>query len=147
MYILYHWCRCHQLQNYNAGCSLGIGNQRILLLLHRSLFLTFHSLWPLIFFFSDVEPLSKCSPVTLHLSPATRILNENPANVFLIWSMLAGCTELAGEIKPVRNREIFWMNSIIINFVNPKVIDMGLLHSPSSAVTLYSCCYRHFKGP
>ena len=59
------------------------------------------------FFFSDVEPLSKCSPVTLHLSPAARILNENPANVFLIWSMLAGYTELAREIKPVRNREIF----------------------------------------
>ena len=59
------------------------------------------------FFFSDVEPLSNCSPVTLHLSPAARILNENPANVFLIWSMLAGYTELAREIKPVRNREIF----------------------------------------
>ena len=28
--------------------------------------------------YSDVEPLSKYSPVTLHLSPATRILNENP---------------------------------------------------------------------
>ena len=27
---------------------------------------------------SDVEPLSKYSPVTLHLSPATRILNDNP---------------------------------------------------------------------
>ena len=53
------------------------------------------------FFFSDVEPLSKCSPVTLHLSPAARILHENPANVFLIWSMLAGYTELAREIKPV----------------------------------------------
>ena len=26
---------------------------------------------------SDVEPLSKYSPVTLHLSPATRILNDN----------------------------------------------------------------------
>ena len=47
-----------------------------------------------------MEPLSKCSPVTLHLPPATRILNENPANVFLIWSMLAGYTELAREIKP-----------------------------------------------
>ena len=139
IYILYHWCHCHQLQNYNAGCSLGIGDQRILLLLHRSLFLTFHSLWLLIFFFSDVEPLSKYSPVTLHLSPATRILNENPANVFLIWSMLADYTELAREIESVRNREIFWMNH--------KVIDMGFQHSPSSAVTLYSCCYRHFKGP
>ena len=29
-------------------------------------------------FHSAVEPLSKYSPVTLHLSPATRILNENP---------------------------------------------------------------------
>ena len=29
-------------------------------------------------FYSDVEPLSKSSPVTLHLSPATRILKENP---------------------------------------------------------------------
>ena len=30
------------------------------------------------YFYSDVEPHSKYSPVTLHLSPATRILNENP---------------------------------------------------------------------
>ena len=29
--------------------------------------------------FSDVKSLSKYSPVTLHLSPATRILGENPA--------------------------------------------------------------------
>ena len=29
-------------------------------------------------FYSDVEPTSQFSPVTLHLSPATRILNENP---------------------------------------------------------------------
>jgi len=29
-------------------------------------------------FYSDVEPLSKYSPVTLHLSSAARILNENP---------------------------------------------------------------------
>jgi len=32
-------------------------------------------------FYLDVEPLSKYSPVTLHLvSPATRILNGNPGN-------------------------------------------------------------------
>lgn len=32
-------------------------------------------------FYLDVEPLSKYSTVTLHLvSPATRILNENPGN-------------------------------------------------------------------
>ena len=28
--------------------------------------------------YSDEEPLSKYSPIMLHLSPATRILNENP---------------------------------------------------------------------
>ena len=28
---------------------------------------------------SDLKPLSKYSPVMLHLSPATRILSENPA--------------------------------------------------------------------
>ena len=59
------------------------------------------------FFFSDVEPLSKCSPVTLHLSPATRILNENPANVFLIWSMLAGCTELAEKLSQSETEKYF----------------------------------------
>ena len=31
-----------------------------------------------IFYSADEEPLSKYSPVMLHLSPATRILNENP---------------------------------------------------------------------
>ena len=29
-------------------------------------------------FYSDVETLSKYSPITLHLSPHTGILNENP---------------------------------------------------------------------
>ena len=28
--------------------------------------------------YSEVEPLSKYSPVMLHLSPATKILNDNP---------------------------------------------------------------------
>ena len=32
-------------------------------------------------FYSDMEPLSQYSPVTLQLSPATRILYENPGNV------------------------------------------------------------------
>ena len=32
-------------------------------------------------FYSDMEPLSKYAPVTLHLSLATKILSENP--VFL----------------------------------------------------------------
>ena len=34
--------------------------------------------WPRAVFYSDVEPLSKYSPVMFHLSPATRILDENP---------------------------------------------------------------------
>ena len=29
-------------------------------------------------FYSDVEPLSKHSPIILHLSPPTGIFNENP---------------------------------------------------------------------
>ena len=31
-------------------------------------------------FYSDVGPLSIYSPVTLHLSPATTIVNENPGD-------------------------------------------------------------------
>ena len=33
---------------------------------------------------SDVEPFTKYSPVTLHLSPATRIVNENHAIIIII---------------------------------------------------------------
>ena len=37
--------------------------------------------WLMTIFYLDVEPLSKYSTVTLHLvSPATRILNDNPGN-------------------------------------------------------------------
>ena len=36
--------------------------------------------YPVTIFYSDEETLSKYSRVTLHLSPATRILNENPSN-------------------------------------------------------------------
>ena len=32
-------------------------------------------------FYLDVESLLKYSPVLLHLSPATRILNEDPVNL------------------------------------------------------------------
>jgi len=50
--------------------------RRILPLLHRILREKIR--WPrTIIFYSNVEPLSKYSPVMLHLSPAT-ILNENP---------------------------------------------------------------------
>ena len=34
-------------------------------------------------FYSEVEPHSKYSPVMFHLSPPTRILNENPVYVVL----------------------------------------------------------------
>ena len=37
-----------------------------------------------IFFYSDMEPLSKYSPATLHLFPATRILNEKTELLFLV---------------------------------------------------------------
>ena len=56
----------------------------------NSLFTTQNSLtntWQLMtIFYSDMEPLSKYSPVTLHLSPSTRILNENPAISTYIFS-------------------------------------------------------------
>ena len=64
-------------KNSYSGCSLGIGDWRILHLLYRILRLTCDL--TLTDFYSDMEPLSKYSPVTLHLSPATRILNENLA--------------------------------------------------------------------
>ena len=35
-------------------------------------------------FYPDEEPLSKYSPVMLHLSPATRNLNENPVTFMVI---------------------------------------------------------------
>ena len=55
-----------------SGCPLGTGDQRILCLLCRILQLTFHSLRP--FFYSDMEPLLKYSPVRLHLSPLLEFL-------------------------------------------------------------------------
>ena len=36
--------------------------------------------YPVTIIYSDEETLSKYSCVTLNLSPATRILNENPSN-------------------------------------------------------------------
>ena len=56
-------------------CQVFIRHCRILPLLCRILCETFSSLY--LFFYSDVEPLSN-SPVMLHFSPATTILNENP---------------------------------------------------------------------
>ena len=69
---------CSQVTCYGiTGCSLlSIGDRRIMpRLLHWILRLTFGSLWLL--FIQTWEPFSKYSPVTLHLSPATRILIKN----------------------------------------------------------------------
>ena len=57
--------------------------------LKNSLFTYTHNslanVWvPLTILLLDVEPFTKYSPVTLHLSPATRILNENPAIIIII---------------------------------------------------------------
>ena len=66
-----------------AGCSLGIGDRRILRLLRRILRLTFGSLWLL---FIQAWRLSKYSPITLHLPLITRILTENPVSfVIRFW--------------------------------------------------------------
>ena len=54
-----------------SGCSLGVGDQRILCLLHRILQLSAIAYDYFSFF-------SQYSLVTLHLSPATKILIENP---------------------------------------------------------------------
>ena len=40
--------------------------------------------WPMTILHLDVEPFTKYSPVTLHLSPATRILNENLAIIIIV---------------------------------------------------------------
>ena len=63
----------YHLPPLSPGCSLGIGDWRILRLLRIILQLNFAcSLKELCFFYNN-------SPVTLHYSPAITILNENPA--------------------------------------------------------------------
>ena len=78
---------CHTKEEYmhedtKSGCSLGTGNRRILPLLCRILRLMFGSLW---LFIIQIWSLFQNNFFILlsnviHLSPATRILNENPAN-------------------------------------------------------------------
>ena len=67
------------LNNHHSKfkCQVFIRHCRILPILRRILCKRFGSLW-LLFFYSNVEPLSKYSLVMLHLYPATKILNENP---------------------------------------------------------------------
>ena len=63
----------------------------------------------MIFFYSDMKPLSKYSPVTLQLSPTSRILNENPAK----WGR-----ELEGlQLSPSLKR---FMSLLLIKLFSPK---------------------------
>ena len=56
----------------DPGCSLGIGD------LFTTQNSTANAQRPKTIFYSDTELLLKYSPVMLHISAATRILNENP---------------------------------------------------------------------
>ena len=94
-----HWCECSGILifsnpfgekgiGWNDQDVQGFGIIRVVIRhskLENSLFTRQISyMWQLMtIFYSDVEPLSEYSPVILHLSPATRILNENPDNYFL----------------------------------------------------------------
>lgn len=40
-----------------------------------------------LFFYLDVKPFLKYSPVMLHVTPATRILNEDPENVHQVLTL------------------------------------------------------------
>ena len=62
------------------GGSLDIADNSVYSAEFSSLCLVAHD-----YFYSDVEPLSKYSPVMQHLSPITRILNENPAILFRLF--------------------------------------------------------------
>ena len=96
---VHHWCVCSAIlifQTLFGEKGFGRNDQdvqgfaiiRVIIRrskLENSLFTRQISyMWQLMtIFYSDVEPLSEYSPVILHLSPATRILNENPDNYFL----------------------------------------------------------------
>ena len=56
----------------DPGYSLGIGD---LFTMQNSMA---NVQKPMTIFYSDTKPLLKYSPVRLHISAATRILNENP---------------------------------------------------------------------
>lgn len=50
---------------------------------------------PMAIFYSDMEPLSHYSPImSLHLSPSTRILNENPEHNFCHHLLLSGLLDI-----------------------------------------------------
>ena len=45
-----------------------------------------------------MEPLSKYSPVMLHLSPATRILNKTLLDTQMLGQMLGSCLYKKGQV-------------------------------------------------
>ena len=72
-------------------------------------------------FYSDVEPLSKYSPVTIHLSPTTRILSENPLMVSVLHKGLEG---KVGKLKcktleVMKNEKQIWNSIMWINHTRP----------------------------
>ena len=105
-----------------AGCSLGIGDRRILVY-HacsgkRSVTCDY--------FILRLGPLSKYSPVMLHLSPATRILHKNPVPdaispcllIFYIPRILCQSVFYNNEVKIVVFIGLFMLESFsfIFNF-------------------------------
>ena len=78
-------------------------------------------------FYSDEEPLSKDSPVTLHLSPATRILNENAGRVIMLlgfyfttWILLSVKRPAVSLNLSLQKVEIYYfkLKNVIFNFID-----------------------------
>ena len=73
-------------------------------------------------FYSDIEPLSQYFPVMLHLSPATRILNENPAGKILEgvsskYKIASASTSILAE----RRKEAGFANTPNLAYFTPKL--------------------------
>ena len=80
--VVHHWQKRFSLSlsgSHYSGCSLAI---REFTMKNSPADVQ----QPVNIFYSDEEPLSKYSPVMLHVSPATRILNNNPALLLDAWS-------------------------------------------------------------
>ena len=79
--------------------------------------------YPVTIFYSDEETLSKYSRVTLHLSPATRILNENPSNSVIkilvkqhrFYYLLKGQQSLGQQKVEIY---YFKLKNVIFNFID-----------------------------
>ena len=70
-------------------------------------------------FYSDMEPLSHYSPIKLlHLSPSTRILNENPEHNFCHTYTLLMLPKWAFQLNRIKKIQIYKLienvNTIIL---------------------------------